>query len=62
MEISTKVGPTETKKKDIINLSDYKFCACIFFLMGRASAVNQLCHVERRNRKLGDSKFRVHMW
>lgn len=60
MEISSKVGPT--KKKTIINLGDYKFCACICFLVGRGPVVNEWRHVGLRNMKLRERTFRVHTW
>ena len=54
MEISSQVGSTKNIYIYLINLSDYKFCACIYFLVGRESVVDDLCHVGLRNMKLGE--------
>lgn len=46
--------------KEVINLGVYKFCASIYFLMGKGSDMNESCHVGLRNLKLEESGFRVY--
>lgn len=56
MEITAEVVPATHK----INLADYKFCTCMYFLTGRGNDVNVLRYVGLRSMKLGESKLRVH--
>lgn len=59
MEMSSKVVHTH---KEGINLGVYKFCASIYFLLGKGSDMNELCHVGLRNLKFEESGFRVYTW